>query len=373
VAIWYAQNASTNIDAANQWNAAPDGSGAWLTWANLQPTDVLCANGKMNLYVAAGFTCATITTSGGGTGADGGRFDVQTGAQTFTLTCDVVAGTTPCLITLHSSGTVAIIGDVTAGGSTNARGIWKFAGAGTLTVEGAITGGSGRDCHGLFHQGAGGATVVTGSATGGTSQAVHGIHVTGAGATVTLNGNATGGTSSNTQYMAAGVCNGHATAVVTVNGNALAGTGVAAPGVYGQAGPVTVIGSLVDSATCGAAYGKLYWQPASVAHYWQVAWNGSLDQRYTESPGEESVRYGLQFGYNGVTLMTGSMVVPAVTDVRAGVGYDDEAKTLGTLALPAEADVKTGVGYGGAGTEYTGTLVAGGGGVPLIGPGGLVG
>jgi len=39
--------------------------------------------------------------------------------------------------------------------------------------------------------------------------------------------------------------------------------------------------------------------------------------------------------------------------------------------VPAVTDVKTGVGYGAGGTEYTGTLAAGGG--PLVGSGGLVG
>ena len=130
MAIWYAQLASTDVSAANQWNAAPDGSGAWLTWANLQPTDVLCANGKTNLYVSSGFTCAAITTSGtygGGTGAGGGRFYITTGAKTFTLRCNVVAGTTYCLRTDHSSGTVAVVGDVTAGSAANsAYGIYKY-------------------------------------------------------------------------------------------------------------------------------------------------------------------------------------------------------------------------------------------------------
>lgn len=339
------------MSAANQWNAAPDGSGAWLTWANLQPTDVLCANGKTFLYISSGFTCGSITTSGGGIGADGGRFDVQTGAKTFTLTTDIVAGTSPCLIIGHSSGTVAVIGDVTGGGYQYAYGIWKSTGAGTLTVEGAILGGTatishGRDCYGLYHQAAGSATVVTGSATGGTSQLSQGICVTGVGATVTLNGNATGGTYSNTMYITAGVCNNSATAVVTVNGNAVAGTGVAAPGVYGLAGPVVVVGSLVDSAACGAAYGKVYWQPASVAHYWQVAWNGSNNQRYTIPPVQGNVRNGVNYGYYGEALNDGTLVLPAITDVKLGVGYGED------------------------GTEYDGQLVAGG--VPLIGPGGLI-
>ena len=117
----------------------------------------------------------------------------------------------------------------------------------------------------------------------------------------------------------------------------------------GAFGPITVIGSLVDSATCGAAYGKIYWQPASVAHYWQVAVDGSNNQRYTLPPLEGKVRLGVNYGYYGEALNDGTLVLPAITDVKLGVGYGED------------------------GTEYEGELVAGGGGVPLIGPGGLVG
>lgn len=340
MATWYAQLAATDVSAANQWNAAPDGSGAWLTWANLGAADVLCANGKTNLTIAAGFTCGSITTSGGGIGANGGGFIVASGV-TPTATCNVVAGTTTCL-SVAAGRTITITGDVTGGSATNAYGV--YANGGTITITGAVTGGSAYGAYGAFAQNAG-AITITGAVTGGSAATAFGAYA------------ATAGT-------------------ITINGTVTAGATWSAYGAFcnDASGSLTIVGSIINSNTGGPGVaGLYYWQPASVAHYWQVAWNGSLDQRYTEAPGEESVRYGLQFGYNGVTLMTGSMVVPAVTDVRAGVGYDDEAKTLGTLALPAEADVKTGVGYGGDGTEYTGTLVAGGGGVPLIGPGGLVG
>lgn len=51
---------------------------------------------------------------------------------------------------------------------------------------------------------------------------------------------------------------------------------------------------------------------------------------------------------------------PAVGDVQDGVAYNDAAST-GTLTLPTEAQVETGVTYGAGGTEFTGTLSAGGG------------
>ena len=92
-----------------------------------------------------------------------------------------------------------------------------------------------------------------------------------------------------------------------------------------------------------------FWQPASMAHYHQTPWNGSYNFRYTVPPMAQNVRDGVQRGY--------MLEVP----------------DNGTLQIPAEADVKLGVGYGGGGEEFEGTLAAGGGGVPLIGPGGLVG
>ena len=32
--IWYAQNSTVNIDSANEWNDAANGSGSYLTWAS---------------------------------------------------------------------------------------------------------------------------------------------------------------------------------------------------------------------------------------------------------------------------------------------------------------------------------------------------
>lgn len=53
---------------------------------------------------------------------------------------------------------------------------------------------------------------------------------------------------------------------------------------------------------------------------------------------------------------------PAVGDVDAGVVYGPTANLTGTLVQPAAADVRAGTGFGAAGTEFTGSLVVGGGG-----------
>lgn len=405
------------------WDTVPTGGGDVLVWANLQPDDVLVANGKAITWAAASvptLTCARLTTAAEG-GTAGGNFALS-GSTAVAITANIDTCSTFCLSITHTgtgANGIILTGDVFGGtyGVADCTGISK-GGLGLLTINGNLIGGSTYKSKGLYlaagsvivnagtiqggavaaadacgilgntsgtvavtanniiggnwspgiyaSTGTGSWTITAAAITGGSNDyRGYGVYHNGTG-TMLIYGPVTGGAAVGVRKAADGL--------VTINGTVSAGSAAAAAGATnGTTTPMTIIGSLVDSAAASAVAGKIYWQPASVAHYWQVAWNGSLDQRYTESPGEESVRYGLQFGYNGVTLMTGSMVVPAVTDVRAGVGYDDEAKTLGTLALPAEADVKAGVGYGGDGTEYTGTLVAGGGGVPLIGPGGLVG
>lgn len=73
-------------------------------------------------------------------------------------------------------------------------------------------------------------------------------------------------------------------------------------------------------------------------------------------PDPADVRAGLV--YNSET-QTGTLDLPAVGDVRAGVTFGAAAEFTGTLGLPAEAEVESGVGYGEDDTEFTGTLVVG--------------
>jgi len=189
---------------------------------------------------------------------------------------------------------------------------------GTLTITGAVTGGSGLGAHGALNQSTGAITIYTGPVTGGSAKDAHGAW-------------------------------NNSTGAITINGTVAASSTARAFGVYNNStGVITVIGSLVDTAQCSAYAGAIFWQPASMAHYHQTPWNGSYNFRYTVPPMAQNVRDGVQRGY--------MLEVP----------------DNGTLQIPAEADVKLGVGYGGGGTEFTGTLAAGGG-VPLIGPGGLVG
>jgi hypothetical protein len=76
----------------------------------------------------------------------------------------------------------------------------------------------------------------------------------------------------------------------------------------------------------------------------------------------DGVFYGMT-GNNleGTVVVGGGVGYPAVGDVQLSVVYGASNEFIGTLALPTEAQVQSGVGYGAGGTEFTGTLVGGGG------------
>lgn len=68
-------------------------------------------------------------------------------------------------------------------------------------------------------------------------------------------------------------------------------------------------------------------------------------------PAEADVRLGVDYDN---AVLTGSLIVPAVSDVRDGVGVD---ATTGTYEPADEADVLLAVQYGAGGTEFTGSLL----------------
>jgi hypothetical protein len=76
----------------------------------------------------------------------------------------------------------------------------------------------------------------------------------------------------------------------------------------------------------------------------------------------DGVFYGIN-GNNleGTVVIGGGVGYPAVGDVRLAVVFGESNEFIGTLALPTVGQVQSGVGYGAGGTEFTGTLVGGGG------------
>jgi hypothetical protein len=84
-------------------------------------------------------------------------------------------------------------------------------------------------------------------------------------------------------------------------------------------------------------------------------------------PAENEVLDGVDYGptgadFTGTVLIGAGVGYPAVGNVRLSVVYGESNEFTGTLALPTVGQVESGVGYGASGTEFTGTLVVGGGG-----------
>jgi hypothetical protein len=343
---------------------------------------VLCANGNAITWAAAdvpSLTCARLTTAAEG-GTAGGGFALS-GSTAVAITADLTAGTTTCLTSTHTgtganavavtgnvtggsgqyaygannnnTGTLTINGNVTGGSGSYAYGARNN--TGTLTINGNVTGGSVSGAHGAWNTGTGTITI-TGAVTGGSGTWAYGA-LNGSTGTLTINGNVIGGSATG----ADGAWNS-STGAITINGTVAASSTARAFGVYNNStGVITVVGSLVDTEYCSAYAGAIYWQPVAGVHYHKVFYSAGAARYYSPPLDRGNVRF---------TPAAPGDFPPDVGTTFAGFNSSGVAE-YGTLVVPAEADVKSGEPYGAGGTEYTGSLVAGGG--PLVGSGGLVG
>ena len=158
-----------NTNAATRWAVANGNWSAVGTWDGgvAVPTagDVVYADGK-TVTINQNITVGSINTTQRVGGTTGGAFQT-TAAASYTLTCDVNAGSNTCLTTTVPVGY-------------------------TITINGNITGGTSANQYGVFINGAGN-VIINGNATGGSSSNTVAISIVGIG-THTLTGNATSGT-----------------------------------------------------------------------------------------------------------------------------------------------------------------------------------
>ena len=211
---WYAQNSSVNINSVHEWNDVANGSGNWLTWANLATDDILCANTKTAILINVDFTCLRISTQAEAAGNAGGGFAV---ADARTITANILAGSSICLTTSESGYTLIIIGTITGGTSSSKYGLYNPV-AVDIHITGAITGGSATSASGISNNDTGN-LVITGNLLGGSSTNTYGIYQAGNG-NVTINGNITGGSDLNGY----GINCMNANTTLTINsGNLVAG------------------------------------------------------------------------------------------------------------------------------------------------------
>ncbi len=208
---------------------------------------------------AVAVTALDNTTSGGG-------FTV---AAARTIAANIIGGTAICVVCSHTTGTVAITGNVTGGTAAACYGLSNTA-AGAVTVSGTVTGGSNNTAHGIYNSGAGTVTI-TNNVAGSATAAANGIYNAGAGAfvvngnvtgsganssigaanastgTITINGNVTGGGGTS----AFGCRNDNATGSITVTGNATGGSGGTAYGAFCWVGTITVGRAIASSGSAG--------------------------------------------------------------------------------------------------------------------------
>lgn len=385
---WYCQNSSSNVNDANNWNDIHDGGGNVLTWASLDPTDVLCANGKTAILINVNVTCARISTTAevgvpdaaDGPGAAGGGFTFS-GAAAATITADIKGGTTACLVCSHTgtgANKLTVVGTATGGGSANTHGINNTS-TGEINITN-VTGGSSTGS-GLKNDSTGPITV-TGTVTAGSAYGAHGLY-NGSTAVCTLN-NVTGASGGTNRVYGFYNIGGGAT---TVTGN-----------IINTANECAVAGAITYNPTAGnyiqypktAGTNKFGLTIPAASILDGVTGDGQQNpvEGTYEGVDEHNVRNGITYGAGGAA--TGDCHVPVAADVRFGEDVDwnltgtcyvplaaevldgvDVDATVGTVVQALEADVKLGTEYGPGGTSLVGELATTGGG-PLVGEGNLV-
>ncbi len=320
MATYYAQ-ASGNINAI-EWDTVPTGGGTDLVWADLLVTDILVAN-AWTVAINVSFTCAQINTL-----TNSGGFTV---AAAVTITAAILAGTTTCVTTSGTGYTLTVVGNVTAGSASNARGI-LINSAIPVNVTGNITGGTFSNTPGIYNASTGALTVV-GNVTGGGGANAYGVQTVSSGA-------------------------------LTVTGNVTGGSATSAYGIYNSSTGVSTInnGNLINTATTSAIAGKCVYNPGAINYIQYPKTAGTIN--YPQQLAVENVREAIVHGD-----VTGTLEVPAVGKVieNEPVGTPP---AVGTYHEATVAEVQDGVMFGPS-SAYEGTLV--GGGVSLIGAGGLVG
>lgn len=303
----------------------------------------------------------TISITGDLVGGPGGSGNNNAHALNSTSGNTVVVGNVFASLTntsfgiLQTAGNITVTGNVIGGAGTNIFGISLTGAASQFTINGNVTGGNGTTSHGINFGGTLG--IINGNVTGGSGSNAHGVNTSTGGVNVT--GNVIG----NIGYGLAIVANS------TIIGNVFAGS---AGGGIGQNNnnsfTVTVTGDVYASATqvgiqligtgtqvvnlTGNMYNTLgrmaIWGPNvfisdTATTLWRMdTGGGAYKFLYSADttpnlPATTNVRSGTTFG--PALSLTGTMVVPATSDVRENVPVDN---TVGTGELTS-ADIINGI------------------------------
>jgi len=367
MATWFAQNSSVNIDSVNQWNSAANGSGSFLTWASLHPSDVLVANNKSSITINVSFTCTTITTAATG-GTAGGGFLLASG---ITITANIECGTTACVTAL--AGDSAIVGNCLGTVSVGLPAVAKSV-SGTLTITGNCLGGSFQGGGGGGSQAvscSAGSVVIVGNVTGGqTNNQNNSAVVFSSSGGLSVTGNVSGNSLTTITQGPGGQVSGiQITAgTLTVNGNVTGGTVSSNAGSHGVLATtnldITITGTVTggnSDRACGVSYsgtGRLTINGAMVAGVGPaVSHLGSGRVVIAGNTTAESATGAAAFvAYRPLIHASSQLVHTYRVDSGGGVGIARSLYTGGTnLGQPTQANVRHATTFG-ASNEFTGSL-----------------
>lgn len=183
-ATWYAQKAA-NIDSVSSattsdvWNAAANGSGAWLDLSADYSADTFRGKAATAVAINVSWTCAQIDSIG-----NTGTFTI---AANVTLTADLVGGSSSTFLINGGTPIVTVNGSVTGGSGT----CILISVAGTLIIDGNVTGGSGDSRHGINNTTAAATITVTGDVLGGSNAGAIGINCSSVATVLSITGNVT--------------------------------------------------------------------------------------------------------------------------------------------------------------------------------------
>ena len=314
---WFARTSTCNISAftsyySTVWNDKADGSGNWMgngtssTFANtIAAADILSANGQTGLTMDVDFTCVRISTAvetplqGGSNGAAGGTFLVApTDNTTRTVTANVKSGTTECLYATHTTGNYLILNGAINGGTTNSK-------------------------IGLHLAYSGATTVNIGPITAGTGTSSFGVRL-------------------------------ESTPTLTVNCDVSATTSAETPAIYNTSStPVTITGSIINTLTSVAVFGRTIWNPSDTTKYIKYAAPSSaVLYAGLTVPAASILTTGTPTG--AAVPAAGTYHAPDVAEVVSTATFGAGSTTTGTVAVPAAAQVLYNVTFG-AGSTTTGT------------------
>lgn len=362
--------ANGNFADASTWSDLPGGAPGAVPPA---AGDNAYSNTK-NVIIAANATCTKISNQAENSAAAGGYFSILPGV---TLTANVTAGTTNCLLAAFPVGnSCTISGNLTGGSAANASALY-IAGRGTVNVVGTVDGGTVSTGYGIFtamHCTLNITGALNPAQTGGTA-----LYIGYWNTTASVNGNIYGTSLATTNTV---IFFGSETSVLNVVGNVMASPSTTAVISIGNAAPtlnvtgsingpnvagvgiqtgfyskVNVTGSAIagnaGSAIVNNTLGAIVKVTRVVGNGYGTGSSGPTQTGYAINTNNVGVSYTeeIQFGSLGNSPVSGQLFITPITSniviFYKGAGATktlvDAASVSG--ALPAVTDVRYGTSY----------------------------